>query len=217
MWKWIVIALVVLLLVVAVGFFRMMQGPEVAKFEYLKDPKISFKPDTPVLEIPFQVDNAGLGKVFGVLMQTYFRLSGVPKGPGMSAPAARYENLLDLTLAPEKRKELFARMVWKGSAAMPVPATVTALPRGVGTPQFTPRLSTWKYGEVAEILHLGPYADEPPTIKKLRDYITAQGYEIAGLHEEEYLRGPGMPWANPKNFYTIIRYPVKKKSMAAPR
>jgi hypothetical protein len=214
MWKWIVLALVVLLAVGIGGFFLVLRGPDVSKFEYLKQPRITFKPDTLVLEVPFQVNSAGLSKVFGVLMKTYYQLPGVPKGPGMSAPAARYENMLDVSLEPAKRAEMFNTVVWNGSAALALPVPVHELPASAGTPELTPRLSTWKYGEVAEILHIGPYADEPPTIKKLTDYLAAQGYEISGLHEEEYLRGPGMPFSNPKNYYTIIRYPVKKKSAA---
>jgi hypothetical protein len=33
---------------------------------------------------------------------------------------------------------------------------------------------------------------------------------VAGPHEEEYLKGPGLA-ASPADYWTIIRYPVKKK------
>jgi hypothetical protein len=215
MWKWIVLGVAALVVLGGGVFLWMMQGPDVSKYEFLKNPRITAKPDTPVLEVPFEISSQDLHRVFGVLMKTYFKLPHVPKGPGMPAPAARYKNLLDITLPPEKRLQAFKNVVWKGSAAIPVPAEVRELPANTGEPNFTPRVSVWKYGEVAEILHLGPYDAEVPTIKKLTDYITAQGYEITGLHEEEYLRGPGMFFSNPKNYYTIIRYPVKKKAAAA--
>ncbi|NTV53507.1 MAG: hypothetical protein HGA76_10930, partial [Candidatus Firestonebacteria bacterium] len=165
MWKWVILVVTILLLAGAGGFLWMMQGPDVSKFEFLKDPRIVVKPDTAVLEVPFQVNSAGLPKVFGALMKTYFKLSGVPKGPGMSAPAARYETLQDFSAPAGANAQAMANMIWKGSAAIPVPATVRELPQG--TPEFTPCLSVWKYGEVAEILHVGPYSDEPPTVKKL--------------------------------------------------
>lgn len=57
---------------------------------------------------------------------------------------------------------------------------------------------------VAEIMHLGPYNAEGPTIKKLYVFINEQKLKIAGQHEEVYLSRPG-PKAK-----TIIRYAVKK-------
>lgn len=212
MWKWIVGGAVVLAAVGGGLMFFMFQGPDLKAYAFLKEPRIAAKADTPVLEVPFAVPSGQLQQVFGVLFKTYFKLPGVPKGPGMSAPAARYENVLDLSLPPEERLKKFENAVWKGSAAIPVPATVQSLPAVKAEAGLTPRLSVWTYGEVAEILHVGPYETEPPTIQKLTDYIAAQGYEIAGLHEEEYLRGPGMPFTSPKDYYTIIRYPVKKKA-----
>ena len=73
-------------------------------------------------------------------------------------------------------------------------------------------LETWEYGEVAEILHIGPYNKEEPTVNKLMNFIKEQGYEVAGLHEEEYLKGPTMAGpGDPEKYLTIIRYRVKKK------
>lgn len=210
--KWILLAVVILVVLAALAWFWMMKGPDVAQYEFLKQPRITEKPDTPVLEVPFEVDSQGLRAVFGVLFKTYFKLKGVPKGPGMPAPAARYDNTLDWSLSPEERAEKFKNVAWKGSAALPVPGTVQKLPDVTAVQGLQPRISVWHYGEVVEILHVGPYETEPPTIQKLLDFVKTQGYEIAGLHEEEYLRGPGMPWVKPENYYTIIRYPVKRKA-----
>jgi hypothetical protein len=72
-------------------------------------------------------------------------------------------------------------------------------------------LATWEYGEVAEMLHLGPYDQEQPATQRLMDFINAQGYTIAGEHEEEYLKGPTMfSKGDPEKYATIIRYRVKK-------
>ena len=72
-------------------------------------------------------------------------------------------------------------------------------------------LTTWEYGDVAEMLHVGPYDREEPTIAKLKQFIKECGYEIVGEHEEEYLKGPGMfSKGNPDKYLTIIRYRVKK-------
>jgi hypothetical protein len=45
----------------------------------------------------------------------------------------------------------------------------------------------------------------------MHKFIADKGYEMAGMHEEEYLVGPGMGNAPPESYRTIIRYQVKKK------
>lgn len=59
----------------------------------------------------------------------------------------------------------------------------------------------------AEILHVGSYATEQSTIKKLHEYISQEKLKIVGSHEEVYLTRPG-PKAK-----TIIRYAIKKPSL----
>jgi hypothetical protein len=100
---------------------------------------------------------------------------------------------------------------WEGLYAMPVPEAVTDF-GGAGTSQgLSVELATWEYGEVAQILHFGRYDAEEPTVETLQGFIRSQGYVIDGLHEEEYLKGPGFLFAgNPDKYLTIIRYPVKK-------
>jgi hypothetical protein len=60
---------------------------------------------------------------------------------------------------------------------------------------------------VAQILHLGPYDQEQETTERLQRFITDNGYEIAGPHEEEYLSKP-----DAKVIKTLVRYRVKKKT-----
>jgi len=93
---------------------------------------------------------------------------------------------------------------WVGLWGIPVPddISIDELPQTV--PDVAVGLETWEYGTMAHILHLGPYADEVPTVARLREFIAASGYEIAGAHEEEYLSRP-----EAKQMKTIIRYPVR--------
>lgn len=93
---------------------------------------------------------------------------------------------------------------WIDLWGMPVPDDVTTLPRK--EPSREVRLERWEYGTVAEALHVGPYAEEGPTIERLHRFIEEQGYEVAGMHEEEYLTTP-----RAKVQRTIIRYPVRRK------
>ncbi|OHB68709.1 MAG: hypothetical protein A2Y77_17050 [Planctomycetes bacterium RBG_13_62_9] len=141
------------------------------------------------------------GQAFGLLFKTYFQLKGVPKGPKQPAPRARWPQSLD---TPKDQ--------WVGRYAMPVPDSVDSLPsqeaRGSGLPA---EITTWRYGEVAEILHVGPYDREEPTVQRLTQFIKDGGYRILGEHEEEYIKGPGMfSKGNPQEYLTIIRYRVSK-------
>ena len=65
-------------------------------------------------------------------------------------------------------------------------------------------------GLVAQVLHKGPYDDEPETVGTLDAYAEAQGYTLDfGLtrhHHEIYLSDPRK--AKPENLRTIIRHPI---------
>jgi hypothetical protein len=94
---------------------------------------------------------------------------------------------------------------WTIIMGLPVPNDTTSLPQKV--PAVEVKLETWDYGTVAQILHIGPYDQETPTIERLLQFIEENGYQIAGPHEEEYLTRP-----DAKVVKTIIRYVVKKKA-----
>lgn len=60
-------------------------------------------------------------------------------------------------------------------------------------------------GQAAQILYVGPYADEGPTIQTLHDFIWARGGQLTGKHHEIYLSDPGR--TAPEKLKTIIRQP----------
>jgi len=93
---------------------------------------------------------------------------------------------------------------WTHIIGLPIPEETTSLPQKVASIEV--KIETWEYGTVAQVLHLGPYDQEGPTVERLHKFVDDSGYEIAGLHEEEYLTSP-----DAKVPKTIIRYPVKKK------
>ena len=69
------------------------------------------------------------------------------------------------------------------------------------------RLDTYDEGLAAQVMHVGPYNQEEPTIRLLQDFITAEGYEQRGIHHEIYLGDPRR--AKPENLRTIIRQPIE--------
>ena len=65
-------------------------------------------------------------------------------------------------------------------------------------------------GLAVQILHVGSYADEAPTIKRLHEkFLPANGLKENGPHHEIYLSDPRRMAAN--KLKTILRQPVKRK------
>jgi hypothetical protein len=96
------------------------------------------------------------------------------------------------------------REEWTAAWAVPIPEGTTEL---IQKDHETPVvIETWEYGSVAQVLFIGAYADEEPTIRQLHEFIEAEGYETVGAHEEEYQSRPSAK--NPK---TVIRYQVRKR------
>ena len=67
------------------------------------------------------------------------------------------------------------------------------------------RLGSFREGRSAQILHLGPYAEEWPTVKSVHDFISGLGAEPVGRHHEIYLNDPSR--TKPENLRTVIRQP----------
>lgn len=174
-------------------FLFAQSAQDLKSYESLKEPQI--RQDVPpqkMLVVEVKGDpNTKAQAAFGLLFKIFFTIQGVRMAP----PRARWLTPLS---APKDD--------WVGLFGLPIPAQIAELPPGSGEA----RIEVWPYGDVAEILHIGPYSEETPTIERLQRFIGDQGYEIAGPHEEEYVKGPGMA-ASPADYWTIIRYQVKKK------
>ena len=70
------------------------------------------------------------------------------------------------------------------------------------------RFESLREGLVAQIMHLGPYSDEGPSIEKLHNFIGKQEHELRGKHHEIYLTDPQK--SAPEQMKTVIRQPVRK-------
>ena len=69
------------------------------------------------------------------------------------------------------------------------------------------RFERWEEGRCAQILHVGPYAEEAPSIVKLHEAIAAAGYRPRGRHHEIYLGDPRR--SAPEKLRTLLRHPVE--------
>ena len=65
----------------------------------------------------------------------------------------------------------------------------------------------WAEGRCAQLLHIGPYAAEAPSIAALHEAIAEAGYRPRGRHHEIYLGDPRR--SAPEKLRTIIRHPVE--------
>jgi hypothetical protein len=70
------------------------------------------------------------------------------------------------------------------------------------------RLERFAEGRAAQVMHVGPYAEEAPTIARLHEFVAEQGYELHGRHHEIYLGDPRR--TAPERLKTVLRHPVKR-------
>lgn len=68
------------------------------------------------------------------------------------------------------------------------------------------RLERFSEGKCAQILHVGPFSEEGPTIEKVHQFIHSRS-QLTGKHHEIYLSD--IRKAAPSKWKTIIRQPMK--------
>ena len=71
------------------------------------------------------------------------------------------------------------------------------------------RFERFHEGLSAQIMYLGPYADEGPTIARLHAFIEESGYERRDKHHEIYLGDPRR--TAPEKLKTVIRQPMRPR------
>jgi len=69
------------------------------------------------------------------------------------------------------------------------------------------RFASYHEGLSAQILHLGPFSEEGPTIERLHDFITKRGRQNHGKHHEIYLSD--FRKVSPEKMRTVLRQPMR--------
>jgi hypothetical protein len=107
-----------------------------------------------------------------------------------------------------------ARWRWQALIMQPSPVDEDVIARAVAQSREKSvpsldrlRFIRWEEGLCAQVLHIGPYAAEAPSIRRLHQGITAAGYRPRGRHHEIYLGDPRR--SAPENLRTILRQPVE--------
>lgn len=70
------------------------------------------------------------------------------------------------------------------------------------------RFESFTEGKAAQIMHIGPFTEEGPTIERVHQFIWDSGHELGGKHHEIYLSD--IRKADPSKWRTVIRQPIKK-------
>ena len=70
------------------------------------------------------------------------------------------------------------------------------------------RLERFAEGQSAQVMYIGPYADEPATLDRMHAFARECGYTLRNNHHEIYLGNPLR--ADPAKLKTILRHPVIK-------
>jgi hypothetical protein len=105
---------------------------------------------------------------------------------------------------------------WRMMIAVPTWATddlfeeaVEKAEKKLGERPKSLRMEYFEEGKAVQIMHIGPYSDEGPTIAKMHEeFMPANGLVPTGHHHEIYLNDPRR--TAPEKLKTVLRQPVKK-------
>ena len=159
-----------------------------------------------------------IGTIYPVAYTLHFAL----KRRGIQAPVGALEGLYWIDADTPITPAQFAvtqekRWSWSWRLMLPVPdeatdADFTSAIDEVFAKKRPPlldqlRCEEWLEGQGAQILHVGPYDAEAPTIERLHDVITDAGFRARGCHHEIYIGDPNR--TAPDRLKTLIRQPVE--------
>jgi hypothetical protein len=69
------------------------------------------------------------------------------------------------------------------------------------------RFESLNEGLSVQIMHVGPYSEEQPTIETMHAYVEENGYKLRDKHHEIYLGDPRR--TAPEKLRTVIRQPIE--------
>ena len=145
------------------------------------------------------------------------------KKRGLEAPVGALEGLYWVgTPGPISPQEFAApdlAGLWEWRLLLPVPTVAEDADVAGAISQVRERKSPptidqlhverWTEGPVAQVMHVGPYDAEAPTIEALHAAIAARGLRPRDCHHEIYISDPNRTAA--ARLKTVIRQPVERE------
>ena len=165
-----------------------------------------------------QVFQDAIATLYPVAYTLHFAL----RKRGVQAPVGALEGLFWIGEPGPMPVELLAGTPgkppdWTWRLVLPVPPEagadeIEAARDAVARKQRPPRLDdlrwdTWAEGRAAQIMHLGSYDAEVPTIQHLHAGIAERGLRMRGCHHEIYISDPRT--TRLERVKTVIRQPVQ--------
>ena len=200
------------------------------KIDYKKKLKHLYGPSSKkivIVEVPpmnyFMVDGEGgpAAESYQQAIEALYGLSftvkfDVKKGVGLDYTVMPLEGLWwakDITAFSADRKD---EWLWKMMIMQP--DYVTTKHVNAATKQLREkknplaldkiRFESYHEGLSVQILHIGPYDDEGPTIAQMHKFIDENGYQLHMKHHEIYLSDPRR--SKPEKLKTVLRQPITK-------
>jgi len=161
-------------------------------------------------------DGPAFGERVGALYAVAFTVKMARKKAGRDYKVAGLEGLWwGVSGAGWMIEEARARWRWKlvirapeFVAAKEVAAAKRALlAKGKGKAIAQVKLEVLREGRCVQMLHVGPYMNEGPTMDAMLAFAKAQGLRFTGKHHEIYLSDPRR--VKPEKLRTILRHPVR--------
>ena len=204
--------------------YRQLYEPSARKIEIVRVPKLQFlmidgrieKGQAPGTSSGFQ---EAMMALYGMAYTMKFMLKLRPKDP-IDYPVMAVEGLwwvedgvFDITV---KENWLYTLMILTPRAAtaktFETGRDQVRRKRGDSPALQQIRLAAFEEGLCMQVMHIGPYSDEPATVERMRAFASQNGYRDlvgdGGKHHEIYMGDPRK--ANPAKLKTVLRHPVRK-------
>jgi hypothetical protein len=153
-------------------------------------------------------------RAIGALYNVAFTIKMACKFAGQDYTVTKLEGLWSLDAEGGDPSSLAT--VWNWELVIRVPTFVTEkevratiddlIRKGKSAEVAKVRLVDLREGECVQMLHVGPYTAEKPTLDKMREFAGLAGRRFDGRHHEIYLSDPRR--VKPEKLKTILRQPV---------
>lgn len=162
---------------------------------------------------PNEAFQEAIGALYGVAYTVKFaaKKDGIRDVPVMPLEALFWSEGQTDFLAADKEHWRWTMMLWEPPSVTRklFDASVRQLRERKNPPGLDRvRLETFREGKAAQILHIGPYAKEEPTIRRLHAFIQENGYRPFGKHHEIYMGDPRR--SAPEKLKTVVRQPCTR-------
>ncbi len=205
--------------------FKSLYQPSAKKIEIVEVPKLQFAMIDGAIEKGYGPGNSpgfqeAVQALYSVSYTLKFMLKKRKTNP-IDYPVMALEGLLWLT-----EGEVFDINIkdnWSYTLMIMQPEVITQeifeeglaqvrRKRGDGEALSKLRLESFEEGLCAQVMHIGPYATEPATMERMREFMKENGYRdcvgLGGKHHEIYLSDPRK--ADPSKMKTVLRHPIEK-------